>query len=66
MGKGDIRYLSIAQAAKQLGIHPETLRVHVRKGHIPYEQDLLASGRPIRIEQQDLITFAAQMGRTLG
>lgn len=65
MGRGDVRFLTVEGAAKQLGLHPETVRVHIRKGNLIATQDRLTPGAPYRIEQQEIIRFAAEMGRPL-
>lgn len=65
MGKGDVRELTVAQAAKIVGIHPETFRVHIRKGEIATRRDMLSRARPYLIEMQELIRFARAMGRPI-
>ena len=61
MGKGDIRWLSVNEAALQLHVHPETVRVWARKGLLPAKRNRMLQGAPLRIEQQDLIDFRDKM-----
>lgn len=61
MGKGDIRLLRVEEAAKQLGVHPETIRKWVREGKLVGRRDKIRAGGPVYIEQQDLLAFRDRM-----
>ncbi len=61
MGVGDIRLLTIKQAATQIKVHPETLRKWLRQGRLKGRRDMLRPGGPLLIEQQDLTAFADEM-----
>ena len=54
------RQLTVEQAAKQLSVHPETLRRAIRKGELPASRNRLAPGGPLLIGADDLKVFVAK------
>jgi excisionase family DNA binding protein len=62
MAESDGRLLGISEAAKQLGVHPKTLRAWVDKGQVPAVK--LPSGyRRFTLEQLAAIKEQLGMGK---
>lgn len=55
--------LTVKQAADELSVHPETIRLAIRSGELPAKRDRLHSGGPYFIAQSDLDAFRAKRTR---
>ena len=58
------RWLTVAQAAEQLQVHPETVREWLRSGRLP--GNLISRRGGWRIRQSDVIRFlSGELGKPL-
>jgi len=51
------RQLTVEQAAKLAGVHPETIRRAYRSGELPGRRNRLAAGGPLVFAESDIRTF---------
>ncbi|HET7070112.1 MAG TPA: helix-turn-helix domain-containing protein [Nocardioides sp.] len=52
-----VRQLTVEQAARQLSVHPETIRRAIRKGELKASRNRLAPGGPLLIGADVLAAF---------